>query len=73
MANKITVKTTIKGIVDINGEETTVDISVENEVTDGDYIDAIRNGIINSLARAIATGFDSMKMAAQQEGEPNNG
>lgn len=69
MANKITVKTTIKGTVDISGEETAINISHTSEVTDGDYIDAIRNGVINGISRAIATGFDALKMTAQEGDE----
>ena len=68
MANKLTVKTTITGTIDIGGEETAVNIRVSTVVTDNDTIDAIRNGIANSVSRAIVTGFDAMKMTAQEGG-----
>lgn len=71
MANKITVKTTIEGTIEIGGQETAVNISHTSEVTDGDYIDLVRNGVINGISRAIATGFDALKMTAREGGQDN--
>ncbi|WP_151087361.1 hypothetical protein [Hymenobacter baengnokdamensis] len=68
MGNKIKVKTTIIGTLEIDGKETDVKISHTSVVTDGDYIDAIRNGVINSISRAIVTGFETLKMTAQEGG-----
>ena len=69
MAQKLTIKTTVVGTIEIAGEDTAVSITTESEVTNSNYIDAIKNGVTSSISQAIKLAVEATNMMAQKGGQ----
>lgn len=65
MLPKLKIKTRISGTIEINGEETAVNITTTVDVTNEEYLEAIKQGVLLSIGRAILTATESMDRVAQ--------